>query len=396
MTRNIRVEYITQTPIEKQQIELVERKGIGHPDSLADGLAESMSRALCKEYIKRCGTILHHNTDETQIVAGLSSPRYGGGEVISPIYILLVGRATKEFNGIEIPTDAIALKAARNYLKNTLLNLDIDSHVILDCKLGVGSSDLRDVFTRKIPSSNDTSFGVSHAPLSETEKLVYNTERSLMDLRKKYPEIGEDTKVMGLREDDKITLTIACAMIDKYVDNVDHYINIKEELKNYIEDLSTKYTDREVKVFINTGDNLEKGSVFLTVTGTSAEWGDDGSVGRGNRCNGLITPNRSMSMEATSGKNPINHIGKIYNLLSYQIARDIAKLVDGVDEVYVRILSKIGQPIDQPLVANAQIIPQNRANLNHIKSESEAIIDLWLNDITKITEMVTNGDLNTF
>ncbi len=59
-------------------------------------------------------------------------------------------------------------------------------------------------------------------------------------------------------------------------------------------------------VHVNTADDIKKKSVFLTVTGTSAEMGDDGSVGRGNRCNGLITPNRPMSMEATSGKNPID------------------------------------------------------------------------------------------
>ena len=48
MARNIKVEELLQTPIEKQQIELVERKGIGHPDSISDGLAEAVSRALCQ------------------------------------------------------------------------------------------------------------------------------------------------------------------------------------------------------------------------------------------------------------------------------------------------------------------------------------------------------------
>ena len=86
-----------------------------------------------------------------------------------------------------------------------------------------------------------------------------------------------------------------------------------------------KITSRKVTVHINTADDINTGSVFLTVTGTSAEMGDDGSVGRGNRCNGLITPNRPMSMEATSGKNPINHIGKIYNILSTKLAKECVK-----------------------------------------------------------------------
>jgi S-adenosylmethionine synthetase len=199
-----------------------------------------------------------------------------------------------------------------------------------------------------------------------------------------------------MRKNEKITLTVACAMIDKHVDDQDHYFQIKEELRGKIFDLAGEYTDREVEVFVNTGDDAEAGSVYLTVTGTSAEMGDDGSVGRGNRCNGLITPNRPMSMEATSGKNPINHVGKLYNLLSNQIAKDIATNVSGIEDVYIRILSQIGHPIDQPLIASAQVIPQDGANMKVIISESEAIIDKWLADITKITEMITRGELDTF
>ncbi len=398
MARNIKVEELLQTPIEKQQIELVERKGIGHPDSISDGLAEAVSRALCREYINKCGAVLHHNTDETQIVAGRSSPKFGGGEVLQPIYMLLVGRATKEFEGVELATESVALQAARRYLKNTLVNIDLERDVIMDCKLGTGSSDLRDVFQRdRVPVANDTSFGVGHAPFSELENLVYNTERQLLtDLKSRMPAIGEDMKVMGLRDGDDITLTICSGMIGKYVDDIDSYINMTQEMKTYVEELSTRYTERNVNVFINTADNLKAQCVFLTVTGTSAEMGDDGSVGRGNRCNGLITPNRPMSMEATSGKNPINHIGKIYNLLSTQMARDIVKAVPEVQDVYVRLLSQIGKPIDQPLVASAQVIPKEGYKLSSVKAETEAVIDDWLTNVTKITEMVIRGELNTF
>ncbi|MCE8423993.1 MAG: methionine adenosyltransferase [Candidatus Methanoperedens sp.] len=398
MVRNIRVEKITQTPIEKQEIEIVERKGVGHPDSMADGFAEAVSRALCNEYIRKCGTVLHHNTDQVEVVAGRSHPEYGGGELISPMYVLLVGRATKEFRDIKIATDTTAVRAAKNYLKNTLPDIDSEHDIIIDCKLGVGSTDLQSVFRRgKAPMANDTSFGVGHAPFSEVEQIVYNTERQMvLNFKKDIPAIGTDIKVMGMRKNNKITLTVACAMIGKHVDDQDHYFSIKEELTNKICGLAGEYTDREVEVFVNTGDDEKTGCVYLTVTGTSAEMGDDGSVGRGNRCNGLITPNRPMSMEATSGKNPINHVGKLYNLLSNQIAKDIAKNVSGIEDVYIRILSQIGYPIDEPLIASAQVIPQDGANMKVIESESEAIIDKWLGDITKITEMITRGELDTF
>lgn len=396
MIRNIKVEHLMETPVEKQEIELVERKGVGHPDSISDGLAEAVSRALCAEYIKKCGVVLHHNTDETQIVAGRSNPQFGGGEVMQPIYTLLVGRATKEFEGTEIPAEAVALRAARDYMRTTIVDLDLESDMIIDCKLGTGSSDLRDVFNRdQLPVANDTSFGVGHAPFSELEQIVLESERMLItDLKKSIPGIGTDIKVMGLRDGEDISLTICCGMVGRYVDDMDHYMNLKEEMADYVTDLALKRTDRNVVTRINAADKCD--SVFLTVTGTSAEMGDDGSVGRGNRCNGLITPSRPMSMEATSGKNPINHIGKIYNLLSTQMARDVVKQVDDVQDVYIRLLSQIGQPIDQPLVASAQIIPQDGTNFASVRAETESVIDEWLENITKITDMVIKGDLNTF
>src|SRR5256714_9041159 len=58
VARNIFVEELVHTPIEEQGDEIVERKGIGHPDSIADGLAETVSVALCKMYKERFGRIL--------------------------------------------------------------------------------------------------------------------------------------------------------------------------------------------------------------------------------------------------------------------------------------------------------------------------------------------------
>ena len=399
MKRNIIVEKISERPIEDQAMEIVERKGVGHPDSIADGIAEAASRALCNLYEDECGMILHHNTDQVEIVAGSSAPEYGGGELISPIYVLLNGRATKEFEGTPIPTDTTVIGAARKYLEETLLNIDLERHVILDCRIGSGSTDLQNVFKRgEVPLANDTSFGVGFAPLSETEELTYNTERFMIEelRRKGIPAIGEDVKVMGIRENDTISLTIACAMVGRYVDDLDAYISIKEEIAEKVLDMAVKYTERDVRVMVNTGDDLEAGSVYLTVTGTSAEMGDDGSVGRGNRCNGLITPWRPMSMEATSGKNPINHSGKIYNLLSNEMAREIADEVRGVEDVYIRILSRIGYPIDQPLVASAQVVPSEGAEMDRIERETTTIMDRWLEEITSITEMIVEGRIKTF
>ena len=172
MGRNIQVEPLRTVHIEEQAVELVERKGLGHPDSIADGVAESVSRALCRLYLDEFGRILHHNTDETQVVGGGAEPKFGGGKVTTPIYLLLVGRATTEVNGEKLPYRQVAVDAARDYIKSVAAHLDTDKHLEIDCRIGQGSVDLRGVFDQKTILSNDTSFGVGFAPFSDTDRLV--------------------------------------------------------------------------------------------------------------------------------------------------------------------------------------------------------------------------------
>jgi len=397
--RNIHVTPAAAQAVEDQHIEIVERKGIGHPDSICDGVAEEVARALAQTYLDRFGKLLHFNTDETQLVAGTAAPAFGGGEMLEPIYLLIVGRATKTYDGERIPAETVALRAAREYLDETFPDLDVGSDVIVDVKLGEGSGDLQEVFGEesKIPNANDTSYGVGHAPLTETEEIVYNTERELNTTYAfSNPEIGQDIKVMGKREGDQIDVTVAVAMIDSYIDGMESYRDAVSAVREYVEELAAEYTDREVTAHVNTADNYEEGSIYLTTTGTSAEQGDDGSVGRGNRANGLITPNRPMSMEATSGKNPVNHIGKIYNLLSTEIAESVAADVDGIRQLQMRLLSQIGRPIDHPHVADAQVITDEGVDIEDIRADIEATIDDELANVTGITRRVIEDELSTF
>jgi S-adenosylmethionine synthetase len=397
--RNIRVEPTSRPAVEDQEVEIVERKGIGHPDSICDGVAESVARALAQTYLERVGKPLHYNTDETQLVAGTAAPAFGGGEVLEPIYILVVGRATKEYEGKKIPAETIALEAAREYLNENLPRLDVGKDVVVDVKLGEGSGDLKDVFGEDgaVPMANDTSFGVGHAPLTETERIVYETERRLnTEYAADNPEVGPDVKVMGKRENDHINVTVAAAMIDEYVDGLEDYKAAVDGVQEFVTDLAREYTDREVSVDVNTADDYEDGAIYLTTTGTSAEQGDDGSVGRGNRANGLITPNRPMSMEATSGKNAVNHIGKIYNLLSTEIAETVVDEVGGIRDLQIRLLSQIGKPIDQPHVADAHLVTEDGVSVADIEDEVTAIVDRELADVTSVTERAIHGDIRTF
>jgi S-adenosylmethionine synthetase len=134
-------------------------------------------------------------------------------------------------------------------------------------------------------------------------------------------------------------------------------------------------------VDVNTADDDAAGEVYLTMTGTSAECGDDGSVGRGNRVTGLITPFRTASLEAAAGKNPISHVGKIYNVLSFLAAKEIVSEVPEIHEASVYILSQIGHPLDQPLIATATIKPTKGALTPELEAKVKAVLDRRLEKV---------------
>ncbi|MEZ0247949.1 MAG: methionine adenosyltransferase, partial [Thermoproteus sp.] len=197
-----------RVPIEEQNVEIVERKGQGHPDYIADGISEYVSLYLSRYYLQKFGVILHHNVDKTLVVGGQARPVFGGGEVLQPIYILVSGRATVEVrrgNDVErIPVGPIILEAARKWIRENFRYLDPDRHTIIDYKIGQGSTDLTGVYelgAKSIPLANDTSIGVGYAPLSPLENLVYRVERTLnsVEFKSRLPEVGEDIKVMGIR-----------------------------------------------------------------------------------------------------------------------------------------------------------------------------------------------------
>lgn len=399
MTRNIIIERGSYVPAPNREVELVERKGLGHPDSIIDGIMEEISKELSKAYINEFGKILHHNVDKGQVCGGGTEVSFGGGVFKKPIYVLLTGRATDKVEGKEIPTQHIALKAAREYLKKAVRNLDIDNDVEFESRISPGSADLVELFLRgpKIPFANDTSFGTGYAPLDDLENVVLAIENHLNSdpYKTAHPEVGEDIKIMGVREGKKLRITVALAFISKFVHTLDEYIGFKERIKKDAESAARKITDKEIVIFVNTADDEKNNSVYITLTGTSAEMGDDGSVGRGNRVNGLITPFRSMTLEAAAGKNPVNHVGKIYNVLSFEIARQVVQELPDVEDITITLLSQIGKPIDQPKVASAEVITKD-GSYDKIKSKVHYIIDKNLENITETTNKIVFGKVSVF
>ncbi|MFB0545433.1 MAG: methionine adenosyltransferase [Anaerolineae bacterium] len=393
MERNIVVTEATGHFIEDMPVEIVERKGLGHPDSLCDGIAERVSLEYCRWCENEFGVLLHHNFDKVQLAAGEVDVHFGGGHVIRPIRIQIAGRGTPSYKGRMVPMDTIAIEAARSHLRETMRYLDPVKHVNIQCYAGRGDNAL--VSTVENVEANDTSFGVSHWPRSRLENAVYETANYINGpLRDQFP-IGEDIKVMGCRHNGEVILTVAIPFIASRIKDAEEYLEIKGAVQAAIQAFSRELDSRKVTVEVNTADKAKRGDYYLTITGTSAECGDDGAVGRGNRVNGVIAPFRSASFEAACGKNPISHVGKVYNVLAFLVAQDIVNQVPGVKEATVYILSQIGKPLDQPLVAAALIRPQ-KALTAEIEGDVHDVMDHRLAHVTDISAIIRTGELRLY
>lgn len=384
MHRNIIVEKIKEPFTENKAVEVIERKGIGHPDTICDAICEEVSRNLSKAYITNFGKVLHHNIDKALLVAGQSIPKFKGGKITKKIRIIICGRAISSFKGRKINIKKIATQTAKDYLKK--LHALKPKQYTIEVAIEKGSCDLQEVFDTENVRANDTSFGVGFAPYSKTENIVLKAAGFInsKETIKKYPWIGEDIKVMALRDKEKITLICSIAFVDKYLKSLEDYFEKKLNLQHELEEMF------DCEIIINALDQTIENSkcendIYITTTGLSAEMGDDGQVGRGNRVNGLITADRYMSMEAAAGKNPTNHVGKIYNVLSNIIASDLVtkKLVK---ECYVKILSRIGTPIDNPQILVVQV-KENFVNARAIRK----VVNYWLDNINEVTGGLIDG-----
>jgi len=374
----------------KLPVEIVERKGQGHPDYLCDKAAEEMSIAISKWYIENTGRILHHNLDKAILAGGQSDARIGYGEILEPIYLLIVGRAVgvnAKINGKFLPIGKLVIETTKNWLQKDLPHLNIAHDIIVDYKVRSGSTDLVGNFEESIdvPLANDTSIGIGYAPLTKIEELTYQTERMLNDpaTKKKHPAIGEDIKVMGVRHKNKIDLTIACAMICTELVDTDHYFSAKKDVQNLTLDLAAKIWGGDITIDVNVADVPgNEDCLYLTVTGTSAEQGDDGQVGRGNRTNGLITPYRPMTLEAAAGKNPISHVGKTYNIAAKKVCEEIVNDLS-VENVDCYLVSKIGKKITEPQIIEVALVGGNKESKTKrrieeiVQEQMSKMPDIW-------------------
>ena len=382
-----------------QAVEIVERKGLGHPDSICDALAEAFSLALSRFYLEHSGRILHHNVDKTLLAAGLARPRFGGGTVDEPMQIFLAGRATLDCDGVTTPIAELAEHTTRRWLTQHLRALDAERHVEISSLVRPGSSELVALYDDRAGESpllaNDTSCGVGYAPLSDVERLVLDVEGHLNSdaARRVQPALGEDVKVMAVRNEDAIALTIGCAMIDRSLRDLAEYAKARESVAELALQAARQITALPVTVDVNAADDLATGRVYLTVTGTSAEAGDDGQAGRGNRANGLITPGRPMTIESLAGKNPVTHVGKLYNVVASLIAERLVASLTDVRGAECRLVSRIGQPIDDPQLVELRLAGVDAQRDVELAREAERIARAELANLPLVTQALVRGEL---
>ena len=382
LERDLIIEKLDQIPLEKQRLEIVERKGLGHPDTMCDMILDRVSIELSEEYLKKFGRIMHHNADKSLLVAGEVETRFGGGEVKRPMRLIFSDRATFKVGKIEVPVERIAVRAAKRWLKENLRFVDPERHVEYQVEFKPGSASLVDIFKRggRVLSANDTSAAVGYAPTTKTERLVLGIERyaNSKKFKREFPESGEDVKVMGVRKNDEVHLTVGMAFVDKFVESEGDYFRKKAEVLEELERFAREDGNfGKVTIDLNTLDVRGRGigGIYLTVLGTSADGADSGQVGRGNRPNGVIPLNRHVGSEAAAGKNPVSHVGKIYNLLTHRIANRIYEEVPGLEEVYVWLVNQIGRPIDKPSIAVTRVITEPGTSFEGVRGK----IAEWVN-----------------
>jgi len=332
------------------------------------------------------------------LAAGRAQIRFGGGRIEKPMELYIGDRATFEVAGRKIPVNEIAIKAAKNWLSDNLRFVDPEKYVRYHSVLAPGSEELADIFRRsgRERGANDTSALVGYFPLSPTEKTVLKLEHFLNSpgFKDRYPETGEDIKVMGLRTGKTVSLTVAMPLISQFITSEKEYFSRKEEVQKEIRRfLGTMRNFSSVELHLNALDEESRGlgGIYLSLLGTSAESADSGQVGRGNRVNGLISLNRPMGTEAAAGKNPVSHVGKIYNVLAHETAEKIYRNVAGIEEVYVLLLSRIGSPVSMPQMASAQVRLKKGLKLKDISKEISSIIEKELTHISAFCDKLSEG-----
>ncbi|WP_242318994.1 methionine adenosyltransferase [Bacillus cereus group sp. BfR-BA-01349] len=374
MSITINNDFITP---DKLQFEVVERKGLGHPDTLADGIAEAAEIEYCRYCLDKFGYIPHHNFDKVMIVGGHCIQKYDGDNFSDPIKVIFMGRGSKSFGDETIPLEDIQIKAAKEYLSRVLPHLDVNSKSVIEFRSITSSHSTRPYwfnprdkndlpeYNNEGPTANDTATMISYWPLTKSEKLALDIEgyfykNNTADLPyPRFTEFGGDIKVMVVRDGDTIVATVAVPQITTMTANADQYFlrenKLKDNLKRYIKSL---YPNDDIQLILNSRPP------YLVTAGSCTDFGEEGAVGRGNKTHGIISSFRPNTMEAPHGKNATYFVGKVLGYHADVISKRIYEATGVPCQVILR--ANIGDKLYSPskiLVSTAkkvdEIIIQN-------------------------------------
>lgn len=321
-----------------QSFELVERKGLGHPDTLADAIAEEVSCSYSQYCIERFDTILHHNIDKLYIGAGFYHRDFGEKRMIKPVRVVTNGRISNSFGDQEIPVADIQRKAIKNVLRERLPNLDLSEELVIDTNSTQHTKnshwftprDIKDVPDAVYQTANDTSVCVAHAPMTVSENLAFQLERFLWDqdsegcISPKFSYVGQDVKVMVLREERKISVVLCLPQLAHKTTDWEEYHFRNTQLSKLLSAEAESIVGESYEIDLKV--NPSRGSiplVYLLANGSCIDCGEEGLVGRGNSFSGVISIMRQHSVEAASGKNPQYHTGRVMGYLTDRLAKAI-------------------------------------------------------------------------
>lgn len=360
--------YIKENPVSSNQqpIEIVERKGLGHPDTVADGIAESISIEYSKYCLDNFGAILHHNVDKSIILGSQCELEYGSGELLKPFRVLLGGRMSRSFNNQDIDLNVIQSTASKTYLRRIFPRLHAEQDLVFHHFTSSNSRiphwfnprTFDDLPEQEKPHANDTATVVGFWPFSTLEQMVMECERYFYEFKPticpRFDFVGGDIKIMALRRGKDVELTLCVPFHADKIANQDKYFEHKSLIESGLRKLLDNKFDSlfNVVLHINTQDQKIKRDSddgrgrYLTVIGSALDYGEEGISGRGNRCRGLISSMRPSTVESVYGKNPVYHVGKVYSLITNVIAKQIGEYFDC--ETTVIITTRNGDPLYAP------------------------------------------------
>lgn len=334
-------------------VEVVERKGVGHPDTLADGIAELASIRYAEYCLREFGAVLRHNLDKVAVLGGRARFTDTDGTYDRPVRIVVGGRASMSFAGRAIPVHEILHAAVMEQLSTALPGFEriavtvqhetTDSSKYANWFSPVSLDDLPE---RGRVCSNDTALLVATAGRTRAETIALLTEAWF----RRQPWAGSDIKALVVRKGQAFTVTVCVPAVAGHLITAAEFDDAVHQTAGQLAaELDKRLPGPPVRLVCNprrTSTRAEPLShQYFTLSGSAIDYGEDGLVGRGNARSGLITPAQAAGNEVAHGKNPTYHVGKVGGWLVDQAAAELAKLAG---PCRVAVMWRNGDPYPEP------------------------------------------------